>query len=78
MIFLLGGSGKSNESNDDGLFNRFLICVGFKRKPNRDCPPPDPRIPKLAHLFYYTYQLHHQTKEYSFNQEGFFFFLNIL
>ncbi len=58
------------ESNDDGLFNRFLISVGFKRKPNRDCPPPDNKIPKLVHLFYYTHQLHKQQQEYSFNQDG--------
>ncbi len=61
---------KSMESNDDGLFNRFLISVGFKRKPNRDCPPPENNIPKLVHLFYYTHQLHKQQQEYSFNQDG--------
>ena len=58
------------ESNDDGLFNRFLIAVGFKRKPNRDCPPPDNKIPKLVHLFYYMHQLHKQEQEYSFKEDG--------
>jgi hypothetical protein len=68
--YLLGSGIKAMESNDDGLFNRFLISVGFKRKPNRDCPPPDNKIPKLVHLFYYTHQLHKQQQEYSFNQDG--------
>ena len=61
------------ESNDDGLFNRFLISVGFKRKPNRDCRPPDDKIPKLVHLFYYTLYLHKQQQEYSFNPDGMFY-----
>ncbi|CAF3137818.1 unnamed protein product [Rotaria sp. Silwood2] len=67
---LTGFGSKATESNDDGLFNRFLITVAFKRKPKRDCVPPDNKIPKLSHLFYYTNQLHKQTQEYSFNQEG--------
>jgi hypothetical protein len=58
------------ESNDDGLFNRFLISVGFKTKPNRDSPPPDNKIPKLVHLFYYTHLLHKEQQEYSFNEDG--------
>lgn len=70
FIHLLGFGIKAMESNDDGLFNRFLISVGFKRKPIRDCPPPDNKTPKLVHLFYYTYQLHKQQQEYSFNQDG--------
>ncbi|CAF1317066.1 unnamed protein product [Rotaria sordida] len=70
-INCLTGSGvKAVESNDDGLFNRFLIAVGLKRKPSRDRTPPDNRIPKLAHLFYYVHQLHKEPQEYSFNQEG--------
>ncbi|CAF3678229.1 unnamed protein product [Rotaria sp. Silwood1] len=69
-INCLTGSGfKTAEINDDGLFNRFLISVGYKQKPHRDCPPPDNKIPKLAHLFFYTHQLHKQTREYSFNEE---------
>ncbi|CAF4102321.1 unnamed protein product [Rotaria sordida] len=71
-INCLTGSGvKAVESNDDGLFNRFLIAVGLKRKPSRDCTPPDNRIPKLAHLFYYVHQLHKEPQEYSFNQEAY-------
>ena len=65
-----GSGAKAMESNDDGLFNRFLISVGFKRKPNRDCPPPDDKLPKLVHLFYYTHQLHKQQQEYTYNPEG--------
>ncbi|CAF4936186.1 unnamed protein product, partial [Rotaria sp. Silwood1] len=83
-INCLTGSGfKTAEINDDGLFNRFLISVGYKQKPHRDCPPPDNKIPKLAHLFFYTHQLHKQTREYSFNEEGTFgplddFFKNLV
>ncbi|CAF3348907.1 unnamed protein product [Rotaria sp. Silwood2] len=78
-INCLTGSGlKTAETNDDGLFNRFLISVGYKQKPNRDCPPPDNKIPKLEHLFYYTHQLHKQTREYSFNEEGFSFLSSII
>ncbi len=71
FIYLSGSGARANDSNDDGLFNRFLITVGFKRKPIRDCPPPDNKIPKLVHSFYYIHQLHKQQQQvYSFNQDG--------
>lgn len=61
---------KVMEANDDGLFDRFLISVDFKRKPNRDFPVPDNKLPKLTHLFYCTCHLHKEEKEYRFNTDG--------
>jgi hypothetical protein len=69
-ICLIGSGPKTTECNDDGLFNRFLVAVAFKRTPIRDCAPPDNTIPKLSHLFFYTKLLHKDEQEYKFNNEG--------
>ncbi|CAF1203303.1 unnamed protein product [Adineta steineri] len=35
------------DQNDDGLFNRFLIAVAYKHRPNREIIEPNKKIPKL-------------------------------
>jgi hypothetical protein len=61
---------EQKDQNDDGLFNRFLIAVAFKYRPNRETIEPNDQIPKLAHLFYLTKKLHRNTVEYVYNDEG--------
>ncbi|CAF1368144.1 unnamed protein product [Rotaria sordida] len=63
---------KDQDQNDDGLFNRFLIAIAYKNRPNRDMVESDNKIPKLTHLFYITKKLHHNIEEYSYNEEGIF------
>lgn len=70
LFFLLGTGSKFVESNDDGLFNRFLFATAFKRVPVQDCPSPSDAIPKLAHLFYLTSILHKNQMEYRYSNEG--------
>ncbi|CAF1213442.1 unnamed protein product [Rotaria magnacalcarata] len=52
---LTGASLKCQDQKDqaeDGLFNRFIIAVPYKHRPNRETIEPNDQIPKLAHLFY--------------------------
>jgi len=58
------------DQNDDGLFNRFLIAIAYKHRPNRETVEPNNKIPKLGHLFYLTKKLHRNTEEYIYNDEG--------
>ena len=58
------------ETNDDGLFNRFIFAVAFRRTPMENCPAPADVIPKLAHLFYLTRLLHKEQLDYRFSDEG--------
>jgi len=73
ICILVGYSLKGQDQkdlNDDGLFNRFLIAVAYKNKPNRNIIEPDVKIPKLGHLFYLTKKLHRNIEEYTYNDEG--------
>ncbi|CAF3370765.1 unnamed protein product [Rotaria sp. Silwood2] len=71
VIECLTGMGlKDQDQNDDGLFNRFLIAVAYKNRPNRDIVEPNNKIPKLTHLFYITKKLHRNIEEYSYNEEA--------
>ena len=73
FLILLGVSVKSSDprdQNDDGLFNRFLIAVAYKYRPNRESIETNDQIPKLAHLFYLTKKLHKNTVEYVYCDEG--------
>lgn len=70
---ILGVGLKSQEQkdqSDDGLFNRFLIAIAYKHRPNRDTIESNDKIPKVAHLFYLTKKLHRNTEEYVYNDEG--------
>ncbi len=58
------------DQNDDGLFNRFLISVAFKYRPNRETVEPNDQIPKLGHLFYLTKKLHRNAVEYVYSDDG--------
>ncbi|CAF1671011.1 unnamed protein product [Rotaria magnacalcarata] len=58
------------DQNDDGLFNRFLIAIAYKHRPNRETIEPNNKIPKLAHLFYITKKLHRNNEEYCYNDEA--------
>ncbi|CAF1497803.1 unnamed protein product, partial [Adineta steineri] len=66
------------DQNDDGLFNRFLIAVAYKHRPNREIIEPNQKIPKLGHLFYLTKKLHRNTEEYIYNDEAKKFFKNVI
>ncbi|CAF2253308.1 unnamed protein product [Rotaria magnacalcarata] len=68
---LTGASLKCQDQKDhaeDGLFNRFIIAVAYKHRPNRETIEPNDKIPKLAHLFYLTKKLHRSTEEYVYNE----------
>jgi len=70
---LLGIGLKSQDQkdqNEDGLFNRFLIAIAYKHRPNRDSVEPNNKIPKLAHLFYLTKKIHRNAEEYIYQEEG--------
>ncbi|CAF3784065.1 unnamed protein product [Rotaria sp. Silwood1] len=58
------------DQNEDGLFNRFIIAVAYKHRPNRETIEPNNKIPKLAHLFYLTKKLHRNTEEYIYDDEA--------
>ncbi|CAF3310139.1 unnamed protein product [Rotaria socialis] len=58
------------DRNEDGLFNRFIIAVAYKYRPNRETIEPNNKIPKLSHLFYLTKKLHRNTEEYVYNDEA--------
>ncbi len=78
-VLLLGVGLKSHEQkdqNEDGLFNRFLIAVAYKHRPNRETIEPNDKIPKIAHLFYLIKKLHRNTEEYIYNDEGIFLLLS--
>lgn len=62
------------DQNEDGLFNRFIIAVAYKYRPNRETIEPNNKIPKLSHLFYLTKKLHRNTEEYIYNEDGIVFF----
>ncbi|CAF1249143.1 unnamed protein product [Adineta steineri] len=66
------------DQNDDGLFNRFLIAVAYKHRPNREIIEPNKKIPKLGHLFYLTKKLHRNTEEYIYNDEAKKFIKNVI
>ncbi|CAF1031523.1 unnamed protein product [Adineta steineri] len=66
------------DQNDDGLFNRFLIAVAYKHRPNREIIEPNKKIPKLGHLFYLTKKLHRNTEEYIYNDEAKKFVKNVI
>ena len=58
------------DQNDDGLFNRFLIAIAYKHRPNREIPDSNNQIPKLAHLFYLTKKLHRNVEVYNYHDDG--------
>ena len=58
------------DQNEGGLFNRFIIAVSYKHRPNRETIEPNNKIPKLAHLFYITKKLHRNTEEYIYSDDG--------
>jgi hypothetical protein len=74
LYFLILGYGLKSQDqkdqNDDGLFNRFLIAVAYKHRPNRETMEPSDKTPKLHHLFYLTKILHRNNEEYIYNDEG--------
>jgi hypothetical protein len=72
-FFIIGVGLKSQEQKDqheDGLFNRFLIAVAYKHRPNRETFEADNKVPKIAHLFYLTKKLHRNNEQYIYNDEG--------
>ena len=53
IYFILKGQ-ELKEATEDGLFNRFLIAIAYKHRPNRETAEANDKIPKLGHLFFLT------------------------
>ncbi|CAF1477013.1 unnamed protein product [Adineta ricciae] len=58
------------EGNEDGLFNRFLIAIAYKHRPNRESIAANDKVPKLPHLFFLTRKLHRNIEEYSYSDDA--------
>jgi hypothetical protein len=69
IYFILKGQ-DLKEATEDGLFNRFLIAIAYKHRPNRETVGASDKIPKLGHLFFLTKKLHRNIEEYIYNDDG--------